>query len=84
MLVNNLHRPASHDLTGYSTANNFNGDNLLECDQAVLKDLGIKKVGDRVRIFVAIKTLRNKAYANQKKRNRVCLTSDPLCNLLTT
>ncbi|KAH0559515.1 hypothetical protein GP486_003972 [Trichoglossum hirsutum] len=59
----------------YSTANNFNGDNLLECDQAVLKDLGIKKVGDRVRIFVAIKTLRNKAYANQKKRNRDTLAA---------
>ncbi|KAI9805128.1 MAG: hypothetical protein M1825_000962 [Sarcosagium campestre] len=51
-------------------ANNFNGDNLLECDQAVLKELGIKKIGDRVRIFVAIKGLRNKAYAKQKKRNR--------------
>ncbi|KAI9784971.1 MAG: ATP binding [Geoglossum umbratile] len=56
-------------------SNNFNGDNLLECDQAVLKDLGIKKVGDRVRIFVAIKTLRNKAYANQKKRNRDTLAA---------
>ncbi|KAH0537377.1 hypothetical protein FGG08_005819 [Glutinoglossum americanum] len=55
--------------------NHFNGDNLLECDQAVLKDLGIKKVGDRVRIFVAIKTLRNKAYANQKKRNRDTLAA---------
>ncbi|KAI9831362.1 MAG: ATP binding [Thelocarpon superellum] len=51
-------------------ANNFNGDNLLECDQAVLKELGIKKIGDRVRIFVAIKGLRNKAYAKQRKRNR--------------
>lgn len=51
-------------------ANHFNGDNLLECDQAVLKDLGIKKIGDRIRIFVAIKGLRNKAYAKQRKRNR--------------
>ncbi|KAI9826929.1 MAG: ATP binding [Thelocarpon impressellum] len=51
-------------------ANHFIGDNLLECDQAVLKELGIKKIGDRVRIFVAIKGLRNKAYAKQRKRNR--------------
>ncbi|KAI9750575.1 MAG: TFIIH complex serine/threonine-protein kinase subunit kin28 [Chaenotheca gracillima] len=51
-------------------ANHFNGENLLECDQVVLKELGIKKIGDRVRIFVAIKGLRNKAYANQRKRNR--------------
>ncbi|KAI9679114.1 MAG: ATP binding [Trizodia sp. TS-e1964] len=49
---------------------NFNGDNLLECDQAVLKDMGIKKIGDRVRIQVAIKNLRNKAFANHRKRNR--------------
>lgn len=54
-------------------ANNFNGDNLLECDQAVLKELGIKKIGDRVRIFVAVKSLRNKTYSKQRRRNRVCL-----------
>ena len=53
-------------------ANNFNGDNLLECDQAVLKELGIKKIGDRVRIFVAIKSLRTKTYSKQRRRNRVC------------
>ncbi|KAI9882633.1 MAG: hypothetical protein M1823_005621 [Watsoniomyces obsoletus] len=51
--------------------NNFNGDNLLECDQAVLKELGIKKIGDRVRVFLAIKSLRTHAYSRQKKRNRV-------------
>ena len=32
--------------------------------------MGIKKIGDRVRLFVAIKGLRNKAIPNQKKRNR--------------
>ena len=51
-------------------ANNFNGDNLLECDQKVLQELGIKKVGDRVRIFVAIKQLRNKSASARKRRNR--------------
>lgn len=50
-------------------ANNFNGDNLIECDQKILQEMGIKKIGDRVRIFVAIKQLRNKAVSNLKKRN---------------
>ncbi|KAL2001054.1 hypothetical protein VTN02DRAFT_2291 [Thermoascus thermophilus] len=50
-------------------ANNFNGDNLLECDQKILQEMGIKKIGDRVRIFVAIKQLRNKAISNRKLRN---------------
>ena len=51
--------------------NNINGENLLEMDKAVLQEMGIDKVGDRVRLFLGIKKLRTKAYANQKKRNRV-------------
>lgn len=51
--------------------NNINGENLLEMDKEVLKEMGIDKVGDRVRLFLGIKKLRTKAYANQKKRNRV-------------
>lgn len=51
--------------------NNINGENLLEMDKAVLQEMGIDKIGDRVRLFVSIKKLRTKAYANQKKRNRV-------------
>ena len=35
-----------------------------------LKEMGIKKIGDRVRIFVSIKCLRNQAIGNHKKRNR--------------
>ncbi|KAJ2983450.1 hypothetical protein NQ176_g692 [Zarea fungicola] len=50
--------------------NNINGENLLEMDKDVLKEMGIDKVGDRVRLFLCIKKLRTKAYANQKKRNR--------------
>lgn len=50
-------------------ANNFNGNNLIECDQKILQEMGIKKVGDRVRIFVAIKQLRNKSVANRKQKN---------------
>ena len=51
--------------------NNINGENLLEMDKAVLQEMGIDKIGDRVRLFLAIKKLRTRAYANQKKRNRV-------------
>ena len=51
-------------------ANNFNGDNLLECDQKILQEMGIKKIGDRVRIFVAIKQLRNKTAILRDSRNR--------------
>ncbi|MCJ1466785.1 ATP binding [Pseudocyphellaria aurata] len=50
--------------------NNVTGNNLIECDQAVLKEMGIKKIGDRVRIFVAIKQLRTRAIGNHKKRTR--------------
>lgn len=69
--------------------NNINGQNLLEMDKEVLKEMGIDKVGDRVRLFLCIKKLRTKAYANQKKRNRVRLgnatdqslsTNDSLCS----
>lgn len=53
--------------------NNIIGENLLEMDKAVLQEMGIDKIGDRVRLFLGIKKLRTKAYANQKKRNRVGL-----------
>jgi mitogen-activated protein kinase kinase kinase len=52
--------------------NNINGENLLEMDKSVLQEMGIDKIGDRVRLFLAIKKLRTRAYANVKKRNRVC------------
>ena len=53
--------------------NHINGENLLEMDKEVLKEMGIDKVGDRVRLFLGIKKLRTRTYANQKKRNRVWL-----------
>jgi mitogen-activated protein kinase kinase kinase len=54
-----------------SQANNFNGDNLIDCDQKILQEMGIKKVGDRVRIFVAIKQLRNKTMVDPRQKNMV-------------
>lgn len=64
-----LHNPSADTLE--LIANHFNGDNLLDCDQKILQEMGIKKIGDRVRIFIAIKQLRNKNVSNRKKRNRV-------------
>lgn len=58
--------------------NHINGENLLEMDKEVLKEMGIDKVGDRVRLFLGIKKLRTKTYANQKKRNRVRDNANPL------
>ncbi|KAL8414781.1 hypothetical protein RB594_005838 [Gaeumannomyces avenae] len=50
--------------------NHITGENLLEMDKDVLKEMGIDKVGDRVRLFLSIKKLRTKAIAGQKKRTR--------------
>ncbi|KAJ4392529.1 ATP binding [Neurospora sp. IMI 360204] len=50
--------------------NHINGEALLEIDKEVLKEMGIEKVGDRVRLFLSIKKLRTQTYANQRKRNR--------------
>ena len=55
--------------------NHINGENLLEMDKEVLKEMGIDKVGDRVRLFLGIKKLRTRAFNSQKKRNRVGLRS---------
>lgn len=41
--------------------NHITGDILLECDQRALKEMGIKKVGDRIRIDQALKALRAKS-----------------------
>ena len=56
--------------------NHINGENLLEIDKEVLKEMGVDKVGDRVRLFLSIKKLRTKTYANQRRRHRVRLLRD--------
>jgi mitogen-activated protein kinase kinase kinase len=47
-------------------ANNINGDALLDCDQNILKEVGVTKVGDRIRIMVAVKALRAHAVSVSK------------------
>jgi SAM domain (Sterile alpha motif) len=51
-------------------SNNINGDALLDCDQNILKEVGVNKVGDRIRIMVAIKSLRNHAFQLNKVLQR--------------
>jgi mitogen-activated protein kinase kinase kinase len=45
----------------------------MEMDQTHLKDMGIKKIGDRVRIGTQAKVFRNREYKRGSKRssNRV-------------
>ena len=69
-------------LLTFDAANNFNGDNLIECDQRILKEMAIKKIGDRVRIFVAVKQLRNKAVFNRRQQNMVIPHVDTLQSCL--
>lgn len=45
---------------GVFKANDINGNVLLDVDQQALKEMGIRSVGDRVKITVAIKSLRAK------------------------
>jgi mitogen-activated protein kinase kinase kinase len=47
-------------------SNNINGDALLDCDQNILKEVGVTKVGDRIRIMVAVKALRTHAFSVTK------------------
>lgn len=47
-------------------SNNINGDALLDCDQNILKEVGVTKVGDRIRIMVAVKALRAHAVSLSK------------------
>lgn len=49
--------------------NHITGENLMDLDQATLKDMGIRKIGDRVRINTHAKVFRNHVYRRASKRN---------------
>lgn len=53
--------------------NNITGENLMDIDQATLKEMGVKKIGDRVRIGSQAKVFRSNVYKRTSKRvvNRV-------------
>lgn len=57
--------------------NNINGENLMELDKEMLKEMGVKKLGDRVRINEKAKQFRNMVYKRASKRliNRVSSSS---------
>jgi hypothetical protein len=56
-----------------SAGNNINGDSVMELEPAQLKDMGVKKIGDRIRISTQSKQLRNKEYqrTSKSRTNRV-------------
>jgi mitogen-activated protein kinase kinase kinase len=67
--------------------NNINGENLMDMDQQMLKEMGIKKIGDRVRIGAQAKVFRNNVYkkASKKSINRVRnIQRLRICRLLLT
>ncbi|QSL65155.1 hypothetical protein MERGE_002460 [Pneumocystis wakefieldiae] len=47
--------------------NNVNGDVLLECNDELLKELGIRKLGDRIKLSLSIKKLREKCIESARK-----------------
>jgi len=66
--------PQSTGLLTPRIGNNINGDSIMELEQAQLKDMGVKKIGDRIRISTQSKQLRNKEYrrSSKSRTNRVC------------
>lgn len=54
--------------------NNINGENLIEMDHTHLRDMGIKKMGHRLRISTEVKKLRNRQFkkTSLQQSNRVC------------
>jgi mitogen-activated protein kinase kinase kinase len=56
------------------TSNNINGANLMELDRTTLRELGVKRVGDQIRIATQAKAFRKIEYKHLSKvsKNRVC------------
>jgi mitogen-activated protein kinase kinase kinase len=53
--------------------NNISGENLMELDRTTLRELGVKRVGDQIRIATQAKAFRNTEYGYKSKasKNRV-------------
>lgn len=60
--------------TDNGSENNINGEILLDLDQAMLKEMGVKKIGDRIRIAGQIKQFRMQEYRRKRPTNRVSLS----------
>lgn len=63
------HRHAHTALCLLIIENHINGENLMDMDQTTLRDMGVKKIGDRVRIGSQAKQMRNSTYRRTSKRN---------------
>ncbi|KAI4730105.1 Pkinase-domain-containing protein [Aureobasidium sp. EXF-10728] len=50
-------------------SNNITGENLMDMDPATLKEMGVTKIGDRVRIGSQAKLFRTTVYRKTSKRN---------------
>lgn len=48
---------------------------MLECDETALRDIGVRKVGDRIRIHQSLKTLRRKTIQSPQQRFSVALNT---------
>jgi len=48
---------------------NISGENLLDLDQAALKEMGVRKIGDRVRIASQIKQLMQREFRGKRSNN---------------
>jgi len=66
--------------------NHINGENLMDMDQQMLKEMGIKKIGDRVRIGAQAKVFRNNVYKRTSKKtiNRVRCTCEHYMTVVLT
>ncbi|KAJ2960218.1 hypothetical protein NQZ79_g4404 [Umbelopsis isabellina] len=53
------------------TENNITGDILLELDNATLKEMDVKTVGERVRLLTAVRHLRQECYSELAYYNRM-------------
>lgn len=50
------------------SGNNINGENLMDMDQSSLKEMGVIKVGDRIRMAAQAKQFRNSVYQRTSKK----------------
>jgi mitogen-activated protein kinase kinase kinase len=72
-LASTIHIYKGAGLIRIYAENNITGEILMEMDQPSLKEMGIKKIGDRVRIGSQAKLFRNREYSKPASRtsNRV-------------
>lgn len=61
-------------------AHDITGENLMDLDQSMLKEMGVKKIGDRVRIGAQAKLFRYNEYRRKRESSRVSVTTPSVQN----